>query len=103
LPGPHAGFEQVGPVPAAHWLLWRMRLFNSPPGKEAPAELAPGQTVAGRGGFTSTWQLAGNEDLLMVCLYEGSRTTYRARPQPLPARCTLRDDNGLTQAWCEGP
>lgn len=101
LPGPHPGFEQVGPIPAAHWLLWRMRLFDAPPGEDSPTELEPGQSVARRDGFTLTWHLKGDEDLLIVCLYDGSGTYYRARPRPMPARCTLRNDNGLTWAWCE--
>ena len=103
LPGPHPGFEQVGPVPAAHWLLWRMQLFDARNGKEAPTELAPGGTVERRDAFTLTWHLTGHEDLVMACLYEGSGTWYRARPQPPPASCTMRNDDGLTQAWCEQP
>jgi hypothetical protein len=103
LPGPHPGFEQVGPIPTAHWLLWRMQLFAAPPGREAPAELAPGQTIERSDSLTLTWHLAGNEDLLMICLYDGSGTYYRARPRPVPTSCTMRNDNGLTQAWCEEP
>jgi hypothetical protein len=104
LPGPHPGFEQVGPVPTAHWLLRRMRLFDGPPGEElksAPAELAPDRTTERRGGLTSTWRFAGEEDLLVVCIYDGSGTYYRAGPHPLPEKCTVRDDNGLSLAWCE--
>ncbi len=103
LPGPHAGFVQIGPVPAAHWLLWRMRLFDAGNGRAAPKELAPGQMTEQSNGFTLTWHLSGVEDLLMVCRYNGSETYYRARPDPPPATCTMRNDNGLTQAWCGDP
>jgi len=83
-----------------------MKLFDGPPGEElkaVPADLAPDRTRERSGGFTSAWRFAGNEDLLMVCTYDGSGTYYRARPSPLPSRCTLRNENGLTQAWCDGP
>jgi hypothetical protein len=106
MPGPHEGFEQVGPVPTAHWLLRDMRLFDGPPGEElkvAPAELAPDQTLRQRDGFTSSWRFAGNEDLLMVCRYNGAGTYYRTRLQKPPTGCSMRDDNGLRQAWCELP
>jgi hypothetical protein len=106
LPSAQAGFEQVGPVPTAHWQLKGMRLFDGPPGEElkpSPAELAPDATTGGRAGFTSTWRFAGTEDLLLVCLYNGSGTYFRARPKPLPTGCTLRNSNGLTQAWCDLP
>jgi hypothetical protein len=106
LPGMHQGFEQVGPVPAAHWLLRTMRLFDGPPGeerKQAPADLAPDQTVERPGGYTSTWQFGGTGDLLMVCTYNGSGTYYRALLHPLPTRCTFQDDNHLRQGWCEIP
>ena len=106
MPGLHEGFEQVGPVPTAHWLLQAMRLFDGPPGeelKQAPADLAPDQTVERRGGYTNTWRFTGSGDLLMVCTYNGSGTYYRARVHPLPSVCTLRDDNGLRQAWCDLP
>ena len=103
LPGPHPGFEQVGPIPAAHWLLWRMRLFNSSPSRDQPVELTPGVTAERRDAVTLTWHPAGIDDLVMVCLYNGSGTYYRAHPRSLPASCTMRNDNGLTQAWCEQP
>jgi len=103
LPGPHPGFEQIGPVPAAHWLLWRMRLFNVPPGKDTPTELLPAPPSVRRGGFTLTWHLTGTEGLLMACLYNGSGTYYRARLQSPPTDCTMQNDDGLTQAWCEAP
>lgn len=80
-----------------------MQLFDAPPGKDEPTELAPAQTVERRDGFSLTWHFAGDEAPLMVCLYDGSGTYYRARPQQLPASCTMRNDNGLTQAWCEEP
>ena len=103
LPGPHPGFEQVGPVPTAHWLLWRMRLFDVPPGNDPATELAPSLTFEHRDVFTLTWHIGGDDDLLMLCLYDGSGTYYRARLRPPPADCILRDDNGLTQALCEQP
>jgi len=102
LPGPHPGFEQIGPVPAAHWLLWRMQLFDAPPTKDAPIELAPRQMSTRHDGFIMTWQLKSAGDLLMMCRYDGSETYYRAHPG-LPANCTIRNDDGLTQAWCEEP
>jgi hypothetical protein len=104
LPGMHPGFEQVGPIPSDHWLLSNMRLFDGPPGEElkrAPADLAPDQTVAHPGGFTSAWSFADSEVPLMVCTYNGSATYYRARPHRLLKSCYLRNDDGLTQAWCE--
>jgi len=83
-----------------------MRLFDGPPGEElktSPAELAPDSTRLTRGGFDSTWRFAGDEDLLMVCIYNGSGTYYRARPRPLPRACFLRKDNEVTRAWCDEP
>jgi hypothetical protein len=104
MPGPHPGFEQVGPVPAAHWLLRRMRLFNTSPNNAAAKELRPKQTVENGESYTSTWQFAGDEHLLMLCLYNGSGTYYAARPDPPPTLCVTHDDaNGLTQSWCEEP
>ena len=106
LPGPHPGFEQIGPVPAAHWLLHRMRLFDVAAARqnnEAPAEVHPERTVEGPDSFISTWRFTGNEDLVMICTYNGSGTYYRARLRALPSDCTIRDDNGLRQAWCDLP
>jgi len=103
MPGPHPGFEQVGPVPAAHWLLRRMRLFGTARSQGAAKELPPLQTVAHGDGFTSTWHLAGDESPLMLCLYNGSGTYYAARPDPPPTLCVTHGDNGLTRAWCEEP
>jgi len=83
-----------------------MRLFDGPPGEELkayPAELAPDGTVERNRGFTSTWRFAGNENLLMVCTYDGSRTYYWAHVSPVPKACTLQDDGGLVQAWCDMP
>ena len=104
LPSTHPGFEQVGPVPTAHWQLKDMRLFDGPPGEEtkpAPAQLAPDGTVTHQGGHTSTWKFGGKENLLVVCAYNGSATYYRARPNPPPKLCTLRQDRGLTRGWCD--
>jgi hypothetical protein len=103
LPGPHAGFEQIGPVPTAHWLLWRLQLFNLPPGENRPAELPPAPAAVRQDGFTLTWHLAGSGDVQMLCLYDGSATYYRARLHPPPATCTLQNNNGLAQGWCEIP
>ena len=102
IPGPHPGFAQVGPVPTAHWLLHRMRLFDVPSG-EAAKELPPGAIVKQRDGFTLSWNLTGSDSPLMICYYNGSGTYYLARVGPTPSRCTMRDDNGLRQAWCEFP
>ena len=103
LPGLHPGFEQVGPVPTAHWLLWRLQLFQLPPGENTAAELPPASTAVRRDGFTLTWHLAGAGDVQMLCLYDGSATYYRARLQPPPTACTLQNNNGLAQGWCEIP
>jgi hypothetical protein len=83
-----------------------MKLFDGPPGVEAssaPTERAPDTTARRPDGFISTWRFAGHEDLLMVCLYDGSGTYYRARLSPPTTTCTMRNDNGLTRAWCEQP
>jgi hypothetical protein len=104
MPSVHTGFELSGPVPTAHWQLWEMRLFDGQPGEElktSPAELAPVNTTGHRGGFTSTWTFAGNENLLMVCVYNGSRTYYFGSPGPLTRSCIMERTYGLTQAWCE--
>ena len=79
------------------------RLLKNPHayGASNTAEFAPDNTIEQRNGFTSTWRFGGNGDLSMVCLYDGSATFYRARLHPLPAGCTARNDDGLTQAWCE--
>ena len=103
MPGPHPGFDQVGPVPAAHWLLRRMRLFDTTRSQGAAKELAPGQTIGNGDGSTSTWRFSGNENLLMMCSYNGSGTYYVARPDPAPTLCVTHEDNGLTRAWCEEP
>jgi hypothetical protein len=110
MPGPHPGFAQVGPVPAAHWLLRRMRLFDTAPynavgpNNAVGNEVRPEHHAEDRDSVTSTWHFAGGEHLLMVCLYNGSGTYYVARPNPPPALCVTHDDaNGLTRAWCEEP
>jgi hypothetical protein len=106
LPGPHPGFEQVGPVPAAHWLLHRMRLFDIAPARQSngtATEVRPERTIEGSDSFISTWHFAGNEDLEMICTYNGSGTYYRARLSAMPTGCTTRDVNGLRQAWCDLP
>ena len=101
LPGLHAGFTQSGPIPAAHWLLWRMRLFDWGADKNPRPEFAPDKIIKRHDGFTSTWNFTLDEDLMMVCLYRGSGTYYFARRQAPPGRCVMDDENGLTRAWCE--
>jgi hypothetical protein len=101
LPGPHPGFEQIGRIPAAHWLLWRMQLFDLPQNKGNPTELLPAPTTVRRDGFTLNWQLSGTTDVRMLCLYNGSGTYYAARLHPPPTSCTLQNDDGLAQGWCE--
>jgi hypothetical protein len=101
LPGPHPGFEQSGPVPAAHWLLWGMKLFDGRPGKNPPPEFAPDNTVERRDGVTLVWRFTLNQDLLMVCVYNGSGTYYYTQRQAPPGLCVMDDDNGLTRAWCQ--
>lgn len=103
LPGPHPGFEQVGPVPAAHWLLWGMQLFDAPPERSSMRELVPDLTNRSGDSYTMTWHLAGVASPLMICRYNGSGTYYRARPSPVPTTCVLRDDDGLKQGWCDEP
>jgi hypothetical protein len=103
LPGPHPGFEQIGPVPAAHWLLWRMQLFNLPPNKGTAAELVPAPATVRHDGFTLSWHLSGTGDVQMLCVYNGSGTYYGARLHPPPTACTLQNDGGLAQGWCEIP
>src|SRR5580658_8394716 len=76
LPGPHPGFEQSGPVPAAHWLLWGMKLFDGRPGKIPPPEFAPDSKAERRDGITLVWRFTLDQDLLMVCVYNGSGTYY---------------------------
>jgi hypothetical protein len=101
LPGPHVGFELSGPIPAAHWLLWRMRLFEGRPSDDARKEFAPDDKIERRDGLTSVWRFTLDEDLLMVCIYNGSGSYYYARRQAPPGRCVMDDNNGLTRAWCE--
>lgn len=101
LPGPHAGFERSGPIPAAHWLLWRMRLFDGHPGNEARKEFAPDDKIERRDGSTSVWRFIADQDLLVVCLYDGSGSYYFAYHQSPPGRCVMDDNNGLIRAWCE--
>jgi hypothetical protein len=101
LPGQHAGFAQSGPIPSAHWLLWRMRLFDGRPDNGTRKEFTPDSTIERRDGVTLVWRFTLDEDLLMVCIYDGSGTYYYARRQAPPGRCVLDDDNGLTRAWCD--
>jgi hypothetical protein len=101
LPGPHAGFERSGPIPAAHWLLWGMKLFDGRQGKNPPPEFAPDNKVERSDGITLVWRFTLNQDLLMVCIYNGSGTYYYAHRKAPPGFCVMDDDNGLTRAWCE--
>jgi hypothetical protein len=104
LPFAHAGFEQVGATPAVPRPLEGMRLFDGTPGEEAkaaPAELAPDETQTRGRDVTTTWQFAGDEKLLVLCIYGGSQAYYRIAPHPLPSRCVLRRDNFRTDGWCE--
>ncbi len=104
LPSAHPGFEQIGPVPAWHWQLMRLQLFEAPAteaSKTAPTERLPNESVERSDGYTLNWEFSGNEDLLMVCIYNGSATYYVAPLRPAPKICTMRNDNGLTQVWCE--
>jgi hypothetical protein len=101
MPAAHPGFEQSGPVPAGHWRLRRMRVFDSRPGGAAQSERAPDSTIQRRDGTTSIWRLTLTGDLLMVCIYDGAGTYYYARAEAQSERCVLDNDNGLTRAWCE--
>jgi hypothetical protein len=106
LPGPHPGFAQIGPIPTAHWLLWRMGLFTLPPDNDSQIPLLerePDSTTPRPDGYIATWHFANPADLLMICVYDGSATYYQARPRPPPTSCTTVSDNGLTLAWCEQP
>jgi hypothetical protein len=100
LPGPHAGFERSGPIPAAHWLLWRMRLFDGRPDNDVRKELTPDDKIARPDGSTSIWRFSADQDLLMVCLYDRG-SYYFAYRQPPIGRCVMDDSNGLIRAWCE--
>lgn len=103
LPGPHPGFVQIGPVPAAHWLLGRMQLFDMPPNRGTPTKLLPAPASMRWDGFTLSWHLTGTDDVERLCLYNGSGTYYRARLHPPPTACMLQNDDGLAQGWCETP
>ena len=101
MPGAHAGFEQSGPVPAAHWRLRQLRLFGVGPDQTAQSERVPDSTIQRRDGFTSIWRLTQAGGLLMVCVYEGAGTTYYTHRDVPSGHCVLDNDNGLTRAWCE--
>jgi hypothetical protein len=83
-----------------------MRLFDGPPGEggaQPAAEFAPDQAVMRTGGYFESWSFSEGRSPVMICLYDGSGTYYRARPDPPPTSCSLRNDDGLTLAWCEAP
>jgi hypothetical protein len=104
LPSPGTGFDQVGGTPAKQFVLDAMRLFDGPPGEEmqkSPAELAPDSAVLKNHDLTSTWIFAGNEKLLLVCSYRGTKTYYRTVIRGLPKTCTMHRDARRTVAACE--
>jgi hypothetical protein len=103
LPGPHPGFEQIGPLPTAHWLLWRMQVFDLPPNKGNPTELLPAPATVRHDAFTLNWRPTSTDDMQIACLYNGSGTTYQARLHPPPTACTLQNYDGRAQGWCETP
>lgn len=104
MPAPHAGFTQMGPMPARTLPLAGMRLFDGPPGEEtrtSPVELAPDGTTRQGGTTTSRWRFGGDEHVLLVCTYRGTDSYYRiALPSP-PAACAVtRGPRGVTGS-CE--
>lgn len=103
LPSAGTGFEQEGATPPVSAALDTMRLFDGPPGEEqrpSPAELAPDSARERGGILTSTWIFAGNEKLLLVCAYRGTKTYYRAQVPQLPKTCTLHRDAHRTIGGC---
>jgi hypothetical protein len=103
LPSPHAGFELVGTAPSDPRPLDALRLYDGPPGEESrasPAELAPADTTEHQGTLTATWTFAGNEALLMVCVYRDSPSYYRGEPRPMPDRCSMERSLSRTVAGC---
>jgi len=103
LPSAGVGFNQVGAVSAAPAALDTMRLFDGPPGEEqrpSPAELAPDSANEKDGSLTSTWIFAGNEKLLLVCAYRGTKAYYRTQVSHLPKTCTLHRDARRTTGSC---
>ena len=103
LPSAGTGFEQVGAAPTAPTDLDTMRLFDGPPGEEqrpSPAELAPDSSGEKGGNLTNTWIFAGNEKLLLVCAYRGTKTYYRTLVPRLPKTCTLHRGAHRTTGAC---
>jgi hypothetical protein len=78
-------------------------LFNLPPSENTPTELPPAPAVVRWDGFTLIWRPTGADNVQMLCLYDGSATYYGARRHPPPTTCSLQNDNGLAQGWCETP
>jgi hypothetical protein len=78
-----------------------MRLFDGRPSDGPRAEIAPDSVIQRRDGSTMVWQVTAGEDLLVVCLYDGSGTYYYARWQDTPGRCVMDDSTGLILAWCD--
>jgi hypothetical protein len=104
LPAAETSFEQVGPTPPKTATLDTMRLFDGPPGEEQrqfPAELAPDSAIQKHGTLTSTWIFAGNENLLLICDYRGTKTYYRTHVPHIPKTCTLHREAHQTTTSCE--
>jgi hypothetical protein len=103
LPAAGTGFEQVGPTPPAAAALDTMRLFDGRPGEEqlaSPAELAPDSAIEKGNSLTSTWIFAGNEKLLLVRAYRGTKAYYRMQVPWLPKTCTMHRDAHRTTGGC---
>ncbi len=104
LPMPSPGFELVGPTQTAPHKLEVMRLFDGPPGEEtqrSPSELAPDNVERRPSAERMTWKFAGNELLLGVCMYAGTKTYYRSKIRPVPKTCTMIREPGQTQTRCD--
>jgi hypothetical protein len=104
LPSAGTGFEQVGATPSKQFVLDTMRLFDGSPGEErqkSPAELAPDSALLKNHDLSSTWIFAGNEKLLLVCAYRGTKTYYRTEVPVVPKTCTMHRDAHRTVATCE--
>jgi hypothetical protein len=104
MPGPHAGFQQMGPLPASKLPLRGLRLFDGPPGeetKDAPAELAPDGTTRRAGIETTQWRFAGDEHLLLVCEYRATTSYYRMALPSVPGACNMVHGPDGVVAGCE--
>ncbi len=104
MPGPHAGFEQMGPLPPGKLPLRGIRLFDGPPGEEsqaAPAELAPDDTTRHAGVETTRWRFAGDEHVLLVCSYRDTSSYYRMALPTVPGACSMTDAPDGVVAGCQ--